>query len=194
MAYRTPLELYKRSPIPALPESRDRWLEEELRKLERTLENYHERLDRKYGAFQDTTTQTAAAINTPYAIKLNTTDFQYGPKLDTVDTSKIKIDQDGIYNFEFSIQLYKNSGNLGYVWVWPRVNGVDIPMSTTKINLQGSAAAEVAAWNFMLDMKSGDYFQLMWATNDTGCRLLYEAATAFCPSIPSVILTVTEVV
>lgn len=194
MAYRVRLEQYKRAAIPSLPESRNIWLEEELRKLERTLENYHERLDRKYGAFQDTTTQTLASINTPYAIKLNTTDFQRGPILDTVDTSKIRIDQDGIYNFEFSLQLYKNSASQHYVWVWPRVNGVNIPASSTKISLSGSTAATVAAWNFMLDMKNGDYFQLMWASDDTGCVLKADPATAFCPSIPSVILTVTEVV
>lgn len=194
MAYKIPLEQYKRSPIPALPESRNRWLEEELRKLERTLENYHERLDKKYAVFHDTTTQTAAAINTPYGLKLNTTEFARGPYLDAVDTSKVFIDQAGIYDFQFSLQLTKNSANLGHVWVWPRINGTNVPNSATKIALNGSTAADVAAWNFVLDMKAGDYFQLMWATDDTSCQVPYVAATAFCPAIPSVILTVTEVV
>lgn len=192
MAYKVKLEQYKRSPTPALPESKQRWLEEELRKLERTLENYHERLDRKYGAFHDTTTQTATAINTPYALRLSTTDMAYGPYLDTVDTSKVYIDQEGIYDFQFSLQLVKNSASLHYVWIWPRINGTDIEASATKIALSGSTAADVAAWNFVLEMNAGDYFQLMWATDDTGCRVLYEGATAFCPAIPSVILTVTE--
>lgn len=38
----TVLQEYKRSPVPALPESKQRWLEEELRKLERVLETYYE--------------------------------------------------------------------------------------------------------------------------------------------------------
>lgn len=38
----TVLQEYKRSPYPALPESQRRWLEEELRKLERVLESYYD--------------------------------------------------------------------------------------------------------------------------------------------------------
>lgn len=39
MTFPTPVQQYKRSPIPALPESQKIWLEEELRKLERVLES-----------------------------------------------------------------------------------------------------------------------------------------------------------
>lgn len=38
----TNLQEYKRSPYPALPESQRKWLEEELRKLERVLESYYQ--------------------------------------------------------------------------------------------------------------------------------------------------------
>ena len=193
MAYRVTLEQYKRASIPALPESNKRWLEEELKKIERTLENYHERLDIKYASFYDTTTQTAAAIDTPYPIRMNTTEVSYGPALDPTDPSRVVVDQDGMYNFEFSLQLQKVSANLKQVLVWPRINGVDVANSATKVGLAGSGAAAVAAWNFVLDMKAGDYFQLMWATNGTDCQILYNDPQTFCPAIPSVILTVTEI-
>ena len=192
MAYKVKLEQYKRSPTPALPESKQRWLEEELRKLERTLENYHERLDKKYGVFIDTTSHTAAAINTAYPLTMNTTSFAYGPSLDPAHPSRVVIDQDGVYDFEFSLQLNKTSSNAKSVWIWPRINGVDVANSATKVTLSGNSAAAVAAWNFVLEMKANDYFQLMWATDDTDCQVPYVAATAFCPAIPSVILTVTE--
>jgi hypothetical protein len=42
-----------------------------------------------------------------------------------------------------------------------------------------------------LDLNGGDYFELMWAVDDDRIRIQAEAATAFCPSIPSVILTAT---
>jgi hypothetical protein len=192
MSYKAKLEQYKRSPFPALPGSQQKWTEEELRKLERVLENYHERLDRKYGVFVDTTTQAAAAINTPYAITFNTTEIAYGPSRGT-NTSRIIIDQDGIYDFQFSLQLTKASSSTHHIWVWPRINGVDVPRSSTKVGLSGSEAALVAAWNFVLEMKAGDYFQLMWATDATNASILYQGATSFCPAIPSAILTVTEV-
>jgi hypothetical protein len=40
-------------------------------------------------------------------------------------------------------------------------------------------------------MNTGDYFELMWATSNTGIQILADPATAFCPAIPSVILTVS---
>lgn len=42
-------------------------------------------------------------------------------------------------------------------------------------------------------MSAGDNFELMWATDSTNVYLLAAANTAFCPAIPSVILTVTQV-
>lgn len=39
MSYTKPVQEYKRTPIPALPGSQQKWLEEELRKLERVLES-----------------------------------------------------------------------------------------------------------------------------------------------------------
>ena len=52
---------------------------------------------------------------------------------------------------------------------------------------------KVVAWNFIESMEIGEYFQLMWATDSVNVRLHAPSATAFCPSIPSVILTVTQV-
>ena len=42
-------------------------------------------------------------------------------------------------------------------------------------------------------MSNGDYFELMFAVDDTSVIILAEAATAFAPAIPSVILTVNQV-
>jgi hypothetical protein len=66
-----------------------------------------------------------------------------------------------------------------------------VPNSATRITLKGSDEAAVAAWNFVLRLGSNDYFELMWATDDTDVEIAAEAATAFCPAIPSVIMTVT---
>lgn len=193
MAYTPFVDVYKRSPFPALPGSNSLWFEQELRKLENVLQNHTQNLQVKYGAFQDNTDQFAAAINTPYSIRFDTVDFSNGVERNTTDTSKIVLAKPGVYDFQFSLQLNKANSNLGYVWVWPRINGVDIPDTATKIALSGSTAETVAAWNFVLRCDQEDYFQLMWATNDTGCHILHDPATAFCPAIPSAILTVTQV-
>ena len=145
-----------------------------------------------YGAFQDNTTQTAAVIDTPYAVKLATTDYSNSVVVQndaSGNPTKIVVDETGIYNLAFSLQLQKTTATAKNVWIWPRVNGTDVPDSATKVTLQGSSAAAVAAWNFFLGLTAGDYVQLMWATNDTGVSILHETATAFCPGIPSAILT-----
>lgn len=148
-----------------------------------------------YGAFQDNTTQTAAAINTPYAVIWGETDYTNSVTVvtDGSHLTRVKVDETGIYNFAFSLQLQKASSSAKNVWVWPRINGANVPKSATKITLVGNSAATVAAWNFFLGLTAGDYVQLMWAVDDTGIQILHESATAFCPEIPSAILTVNFV-
>ena len=144
------------------------------------------------GAWYDTTTQTRTAINTAQAVTFNSNTLQNQITKNTVDTSKIYVDVAGYYNFQFSAQISKASGGTAYIWIWPRVDGSDIPASASKVAVQGTAAESVPAWNFVLPMQAGSYFQLMWATDDS-ITLLAEAATAFAPAIPSVILTATFV-
>ena len=146
---------------------------------------------KRYGAFHSTVTQTAAAINTAYPMTLNTTDISFGVYTGTPN-SRIYIDTEGFYNFQFSAQLHKTAGGVGAIYIWARVNGVDIPDSATKIRIQGNNAETVGAWNFVLPVNAGDYFELVWSTDDTSCEILALPASAPHPAIPSLILTVTD--
>lgn len=146
----------------------------------------------KYGAFHDTTTQTAAVINTAYTVTFNTTDLSNGVSRGT-PTSRIVVTIAGKYNFQFSAQLHKTNASVGYIYIWARVNGTDIADSASKISINGSQAETIAAWNFVLSMAANDYFELMWSTNDTNCQLLANTASSPVPGIPSVILTATQV-
>jgi hypothetical protein len=151
----------------------------------------------RYGSFYDTTTQTAAAINTAYAMTFNTTDLSLGVTLGS-PTSRVYVDRPNIYNVQFSAQILNASGGGGgggaahRVWIWLRKNGVDVPDSATTIRVQGNNTEAVAAWNFLLEMNQGDYFELMWAVDAVAVRLEAFAASAFYPSVPSVILTMTD--
>ena len=153
---------------------------------------------RRYGSFYSTTTFTPAVINTAYAITFDKTytkadgsDLTYGVYIGAV-TSRIYVDNTAIYNFQFSAQLHNTAGGTKRVYIWPRINGVDVSDSATEVTLTGSANdAIVAAWNFVLKMNTGDYFELMWATASTDVSIQADPATAFCPAIPSVIMTVS---
>jgi len=141
------------------------------------------------GAFYDTTTQTAAVINTAYAITLNNTSLTQGVSIGT-PTSRVYVDRTGSYNIQFSLQLVSTNAASKDVYIWADVNGTSVPESATKITLSGSSNAYVAAWNFVIRMSAGDYFRLMWSTSNTNVQIARIAASAPVPAIPSVILTV----
>ena len=145
----------------------------------------------RYGTFYDTTTQTAAAINTAYALTFNTTDLSFGVRRGT-PTSRIYVDSEGIYNFQFSLQLDKVSGGVGLFYLWARINGLDQTNSATQIRIQGNNAETVAAWNFVYKMNAGDYFELVWSVDTTDITIQTFAAAPPVPGIPSAILTVTN--
>jgi len=145
----------------------------------------------RFGSFYDTTNQTAAVINTAYAVTFNTTDLSEGVYRGS-PTSLIFVDEPGVYNFQFSAQLDKTSGGVGIFDFWIRVNGADIANSAGRVRLQGNNAELVTAWNFLTRMKAGDYFELMWAVDDITCQIPAFPAAAPHPGIPSVILTVSN--
>jgi hypothetical protein len=111
--------------------------------------------------FYDTTTQTAAVINTAYGITFNTTDLSYGVTVGS-PTSRIYIDRPNVYNVQFSAQVDKTAGGVGLVWIWLRKNGVNVPDSSGQIRIQGNNAEVVVGWNYIIELNSGDYIELMW--------------------------------
>jgi hypothetical protein len=145
----------------------------------------------RYGSFYDTTDQTAAVINTAYAMTFNATDITYGVTRGT-PTSRIYVDRSNIYNIQFSAQFINTGGGAHRVWVWLRKNGTDVTNSATVVRIQGNNTEDVAAWNFLLQMNAGDYFELMWEVDNTGVSLHADPATAVHPAVPSIILTVTD--
>jgi hypothetical protein len=153
---------------------------------------YPEPVSLHYASFSDTTSQNAAVINTAYAITLNTTDLAEGIRIGS-PTSRVIVNDAGVYNFQFSIQATSTSASGHYMYVWARVNGVDVPNSATRVEFRGSGNDKVLAWNFVLQMAADDYFELMWSVDDTRVSIISLATIAPAPAIPSVILTVCEV-
>lgn len=153
-----------------------------------------------YGVFSDTATKTPAAIYTPYAITFNTTDFANGFSRGS-PTSRIVASSSGLYNFQFSVQLSSGSSSAKKIWIWPRVNGVDVTNSNSEVTVSANNAAEVVGWNWALSLNANDYFEIMYAVDDTNVQIVATAATTGAngtatfarPAVPSIILTVTQV-
>jgi hypothetical protein len=149
-----------------------------------------------YGAFQDSTDQTAANTTTAYAITFNTTDYSNGVYVS--NSSRLNVRNYGIYNIQFSFQ-FKNTSNDGQdVDIWFRKNGTDVAGSNSKFYLParkstGDPSHLIAAMNYVLEMNANDYVQVMWRVSDTGVSLeQYPTDTSPTrPATPSTIITLS---
>lgn len=145
----------------------------------------------RYGSFYDTTDQTAALANTAYGMTFDTTDLSLGVTRGS-PTSRIYVDRPNIYNIQFSAEFINTAAGAHNAWIWLRKNGTDVPNSASTVRVEGNNTELVAAWNFLLQMNAGDYFELMWEVSDVALSLHADPATAVHPAIPSIILTVTD--
>jgi hypothetical protein len=145
-----------------------------------------------HASYFDTTTQTNPVANQVNLFTYNSVVTQQAVTRG-VPTSRIFVAQTGIYNFQFSAQLDKTGGSASAVYIWPRINGVNVPDSASKVVIDGPNAELVAAWNFVLVLEANDYFELAWESSDTNVVIPYVAATGNIPAIPSIIMTVTWV-
>lgn len=147
--------------------------------------------DTIYGAFCDTTDQIATAINTPQAVTFNTTEIGRGVTIGS-PTSRVVVSKQGVYNFQFSLQLDKTSGGKGSVYIWVRINGNNVARSASIVTIKDNDSETVPAWNFLLPLNANDYVELMWQVDTLDLRLEAFAAAGNIPVIPSAILTVTN--
>jgi hypothetical protein len=151
-----------------------------------------------YGAFQDSTDQTAANTTIAYAVKFNTTDFSNGVTLS--NDSRLNVSETGIWNLQFSIQFTNNTNSSQDVDIWFRKNGTNIDNSNNRFGFSPRKAVGdpfhiIAAMNFFVSLNAGDYIEIMWRTSDTGVSIeQYGTSTSPTrPSIPSAIVTMSFV-
>lgn len=195
----------KKRPIPAVPVSSvepgrvlfDQAIKSTVEQLESFADNAETQFQAlarpcNYGVFISTADQTQTNINTAKAITYTETQIAQNVSLDSGTMSRIIIGAPGVYNFQFSIQIASSSSSEKYIWIWPRLNGLDVPDSATEVSIASNKDKIVPAWNFLFPMKAGDFFELMWATDSTNITVEHFDPTAFCPAVPSVILTVNQ--
>jgi len=146
----------------------------------------------RYGQFLDTTVQTPGAVNTAQAITFNTTNISNGVYLGVV-TSRIYVDTTGVYDLQYVAQVDTTSGGTDLFWIWPRLNGTtDVPNSASQVQIQGNNAEMTISANFFLQLKAGDYVEIMFSADDLDVELATYAATAFHPVVPSIVVTVSN--
>lgn len=151
-----------------------------------------------YGAFQDSTDQTAANTTTAYAVTLNTTDYSNGIYLS--NSSRINVRNYGIYNIQFSIQLKNTTNDTQDVDIWFRKNGTDVAGSNSRFGMparksSGDPSHVIAALNYFAELNANDYVEIMWRVSDIGVSIEHygTSTSPTRPSVPSFIVTVSYV-
>ena len=157
-----------------------------------------------YGAWQTDTTQTAAASNVGYPMRFEIADIT--PNGISIvnngsgDPTRITFANTGIYNIQFSSQ-FQNIDNAEHnVTIWLRLNGTDVTGSSGFVQIPKRRAAGVGneghvitSWNYVLSVVAGQYYELVWSTNNhTNVTMQFYAAGSPPPSAASVIMTVTQ--
>jgi len=143
--------------------------------------------------FFSTVDQTASVINTAYALQFENT--YLGEAISIAGTPKTQITPlySGVYNFELSVELTSTNANSKELSFWVRRSGVDIANTGRLHVVSGSGGVDDFEYSFTLDLTAGQYVELMWATDDTGITIDYQAAASPRPAVPSTLLTVVFV-
>ena len=150
-----------------------------------------------YGAFSSYTSQSTTA-NTATLLTLSNTDFSNTVSLQT--GSKMTVENAGIYNLQFSVQVQNLDNAPQDVYIWLRQNGTDIVGSTGVVGLlarknPADPSHDIKGWNYFLSMNANDYVQIYWSTSDVDVTIPAYAAsgTPTKPSTASVVATLSFV-
>jgi len=137
-----------------------------------------------------TTDQTAASINTAYALTY-TSSIAEGVTNGT-PASRIVFAEAGQYMISFSAQIASTSSSTVNFWFWPRINGTDVTGSTMKNALHQNGSVLVVSRSAIFDVSANDYLEAMWAVDSTSGFLDATAATAFAPAAPASTIAITR--
>ena len=155
-------------------------------------------MNNPYGAFQDSTDQTAANTTTAYPVTFNTTDFSNGVTM--ASGSRITVADAGIWNLQFSIQFTNTTNVSQDVDVWFRVNGTNVANSNSRFGFAprkgvGDPYHTIAAMNYFVSLNATNYVEIMWRPTDVGVTIeQYPAGTSPTrPAVPSAIVTMSFV-
>lgn len=150
-----------------------------------------------YAAIQRTTDKSFT-VNTATQITFDQTDYINGATNDGTDG--IAVNQAGIYNYQFSVQLKNTDSQIHSAWIWLRVNDVDVLGTGSKFDVTsshgGTPGFNIAACNFYVEMQADDTVEMWAAVSNTAVTFDATAASTspfVMPAIPSVVATLTFV-
>jgi hypothetical protein len=147
-----------------------------------------------FGSFYDMTDQPGSA--TPQPIALGVTAEAEGISIENGD--EIVFSAAGVYSLTFSIQ-FSNLNNVPHTAdVWVEYQGEAYPDSATRFDIPARKSANipghlVGTVNYVASADEGGRVRIMWLNGNELVKLEAYPASGEVPAVPSVILTVVQV-
>ena len=156
-----------------------------------------------YGSFYSLWDEPQVLVaNTATALLTSQVAAANGVSMNT-STGSISVSRSGVYNIQFSVQLWRSVKNEDLVDIWlakaPEGGSfTNIPDSNTEIFLSDRMEPNergVYGWNFMIPINVGEEIRLYISSDqgDTQVKGSDEQSTPTRPAVPPLILTVQQV-
>ena len=146
--------------------------------------------------YDTTASQTAAVINTAYAMALGNIDPD-SIGISIASGTRITVANTGNYSFAPSIQVRNSDNALHDLTMWFRKNGVDIANSASVFSIHarrvGVDGFSVPAVVFNMRLVANDYIEIMWSVSNTAVSIYTIPATSPAPAAPGVIVSVASI-
>ena len=152
-----------------------------------------------YGAFYDVTTQTISNVAIAHKTPIGNTTISSGV---SISNGNIVVSTSGVYDIQYSIQ-FTNTDNANHdIYVWIRINNIDLPDSNSEFTIHsrnsnpgGAVGKLIAVTPIVSTLNAGDTVQIMWSSDDTGIAITTFAAQSnpTRPRTPGVIVYVNQI-
>ena len=151
-----------------------------------------------HGSFYSLTEQTLASTSEIKAWKIEHTELSQGVVIENDsfgEPTQIKIENAGVYDLQFSTQLFNTGGggSNSACDIWLKKNDQPVPDSNTRVAVNANSPYVVASWNFFVTAEAGDHFEIVWKTTHTGIHVHTISQNGSIPAVPSVIVTINQV-
>jgi hypothetical protein len=144
------------------------------------------------GSFYSTTTQPVSSPPAiPTVLTYNTTSVSRGVSI--VSSSQITVTKTAIYEVYYSVQIHRTSGGSPvFVYIWIRKNGLDIPDTNGRIEINSNNGDSLPIVPYILPLNSGDYVEFVAQADNANVQIL-ASTPPIGPFIPSIIVGIKEI-
>jgi hypothetical protein len=149
---------------------------------------------RPYGMFSSNTSQIVDVANTVKVMNFSHIEDNYLMTLDGHEN--ITILQSGDYKIDLSVVIVTDTNNKHFN-IFPQINGINVPRSNTRVEIENAGTEQVIAVPFILDLDVGDNFRIMYTSDDAGSMTVWTAGSGSganaIPETPSIIMTIAKI-